>query len=128
MPDRERKRVPDHGSNALKGSLHTDLSQSGLRLSQHFLFFFQDGCRFIQSLTLGLHDAVDASIRLHRSHPHAQRLGCCGNATNHLRHKLRLIAELVDPLENLVADVVLVKVHQLLQEGGVTCMHNSSRK
>ena len=99
---------------------YTNLSQFILRLLQHPLLLGQSGLSSQQPLTLGLDDAVHPAVHLHGAHPHAQRARSQRHTAHDLRLEVRLRAVLRDLLQDAVADVVLVKVHQLLDEGTLT--------
>ena len=97
------------------------LCQFILGLLQLRLFLGELRLRRLQALTLGLDDAIDAAVHLHGAHPHAERLRGGRHAADDLRVEVGLGTVLADLLQHAVADVVLVEVHQLLDEVLVTC-------
>ena len=103
------------------GATATHLSEFVLGLLQHALLLLQSGLRTLQTLALWLDDAVDASVDVHRPHPHAEGARGQRDAPDDVRLEVGLRAVLADLLQHTVADVVLVEVHQLLDEILVTC-------
>lgn len=61
-----------------------------------------------------------AGIEIHGIHPHAHGLAGFRHLLHLLRDKIRVLDVALQLLKDLRTDVVLVIVHQLLQEVGVT--------
>ena len=59
----------------------------------------------------------------HGSDPHTQRLGGGRHSTDDVRLEVRLRTVLSDLLQDTVTDVILVKVHQLLDKVRFTWMN-----
>lgn len=99
----------------------TYLCQFVLGFLQQGLFLCQLSLCRLQSLSLGLHHTVHSSVHVHSSHPQTERLRSRRDTANYLGIEVRLGAILTNLLQDTVADVILVKVHQLFDEVLITC-------